>query len=48
MWRTDVLRGTGPWTPYVAPSATAGTPLVTGSVAVLATTLVAARRRSWP
>ncbi|WP_369803660.1 alpha-(1-_3)-arabinofuranosyltransferase [Mycobacterium sp. NAZ190054] len=39
---TEMLRGTGAWTPYVAPSATAGTPLVTGSVAVLATTLVAA------
>ncbi|MDZ4266840.1 MAG: alpha-(1-_3)-arabinofuranosyltransferase family protein, partial [Mycobacterium sp.] len=30
------------WTPYVAPTATAGASLVTGSVAVLATTLVAA------
>ena len=39
---TEMLRGTGAWTPYVAPTATAGTSLVTGSVAVLATTLVAA------
>ena len=39
---TEMLRGTGAWTPYVAPAATAGAPLVTGSVAVLATTLVAA------
>lgn len=39
---TEMLRGTGAWTPYVAPSATAGAPLVTGSVAVLATALVAA------
>nr|WP_283609137.1 alpha-(1->3)-arabinofuranosyltransferase [Mycolicibacterium poriferae] len=39
---TEMLRGTGAWTPYVAPGATAGAPLVTGSVAVLATTLVAA------
>lgn len=39
---TEMLRGTGAWTPYVAPTATAGAPLVTGSVAVLATTLVAA------
>ncbi|MGU3498273.1 alpha-(1-_3)-arabinofuranosyltransferase domain-containing protein [Mycobacterium sp. C31M] len=39
---TEMLRGTDSWTPYVAPSATAGSPLVTGSVAVLATTLVAA------
>ena len=39
---TEMLRGTGSWTPYVAPTATAGSPLVTGSVAVLATTLVAA------
>ena len=38
----EVLRGTSAWTPFVAPTATAGTPLVTGSVAVLATTLVAA------
>lgn len=39
---TEVLRGTYSWTPFVAPNATAGSSLVTGSVAVLATTLVAA------
>ncbi|WP_198529297.1 alpha-(1-_3)-arabinofuranosyltransferase [Mycolicibacterium obuense] len=39
---TEMLRGTGAWTPYVAPTATAGSTLVTGSAAVLATTLVAA------
>jgi arabinofuranan 3-O-arabinosyltransferase len=39
---TEVLRGTSAWTPFVAPNATAGTSLVTGSVAILATTLVAA------
>ncbi|MGW0162273.1 alpha-(1-_3)-arabinofuranosyltransferase domain-containing protein [Mycobacterium sp. NPDC003323] len=39
---TEMLRGTDSWTPYVAPTATAGSQLVTGSVAVLATTLVAA------
>lgn len=39
---TEMLRGTDSWTPFVAPTATAGAPLVTGSVAVLATTLVAA------
>ncbi|WP_081808987.1 alpha-(1-_3)-arabinofuranosyltransferase [Mycobacterium sp. URHB0044] len=39
---TEVLRGTYSWTPFVAPTATAGSSLVTGSVAVLATTLVAA------
>ncbi|WP_299564653.1 DUF3367 domain-containing protein [uncultured Mycolicibacterium sp.] len=39
---TEMLRGTGTWTPYVAPNATAGSSLVTSSVAVLATTLVAA------
>lgn len=39
---TEVLRGGGSWTPYVAPTATAGSSLVTSSVAVLATTLVAA------
>jgi arabinofuranan 3-O-arabinosyltransferase len=39
---TEVLRGTYSWTPFVAPNATAGASLVTGSVAVLATTLVAA------
>ena len=39
---TEILRGTDAWTPFVAPTATAGASLVTGSVAVLATTLVAA------
>ncbi len=39
---TEMLRGTGSWTPFVAPTATAGASLVTGSVAVLATTVVAA------
>ncbi|BBY27516.1 alpha-(1-_3)-arabinofuranosyltransferase [Mycolicibacterium sediminis] len=39
---TEVLRGTYSWTPFVAPTATAGSSLVTGTVAVLATTLVAA------
>ncbi|MET0450473.1 MAG: alpha-(1-_3)-arabinofuranosyltransferase [Mycobacterium sp.] len=39
---TEVLRGTYSWTPFVAPNATAGASLVTGPVAVLATTLVAA------
>ncbi|WP_197739922.1 alpha-(1-_3)-arabinofuranosyltransferase [Mycolicibacterium sp. P9-64] len=39
---TEVLRGTYSWTPFVAPNATASSSLVTGSVAVLATTLVAA------
>ena len=39
---TEMLRGTDSWTPFVAPNATAGASLVTGSVAVLATTLVAA------
>ncbi len=39
---TEVLRGTYSWTPFVAPTATAGSSLVTTSVAVLATTLVAA------
>ncbi|WP_186245522.1 alpha-(1-_3)-arabinofuranosyltransferase [Mycobacterium simulans] len=38
----ELLRGTDSWTPFVAPNATAGTPLVTGSVAVLGTCLVAA------
>ena len=37
----EVLRGTDSWTPFVAPTATAGAPLVTGTVAILATTLVA-------
>lgn len=39
---TEVLRGTDSWTPYVATTATAGSSLVTGTVAVLATTLIAA------
>jgi arabinofuranan 3-O-arabinosyltransferase len=39
---TEMLRGTDSWTPFVAPDATAGESLVTGAVAVLATTLVAA------
>ncbi len=39
---TEVLRGTDSWTPFVAPTATAGASLVTSSVAILATTLVAA------
>jgi arabinofuranan 3-O-arabinosyltransferase len=39
---TEMLRGTGSWTPFVAPTATAGSTLVTGTLAVLATTLVAA------
>jgi arabinofuranan 3-O-arabinosyltransferase len=39
---TEVLRGTDSWTPFVAPDATAGATLVTGTVAVLATTLIAA------
>ncbi|OBK16841.1 alpha-(1-_3)-arabinofuranosyltransferase [Mycobacterium sp. 1245852.3] len=39
---TEILRGTDAWTPFVAPTATAGAPLVTGSAAVLATCLVAA------
>lgn len=39
---TEMLRGTEAWTPFVAPNATAGASLVTGSVAVLATALVAA------
>ncbi|QLL07945.1 alpha-(1-_3)-arabinofuranosyltransferase [Mycobacterium vicinigordonae] len=38
----EVLRGTDSWTPFVAPTATAGAPLVTGSVAILGTCLVAA------
>ena len=38
----EVMRGTDSWTPFVAPNATAGAPLVTGSVAILATCLVAA------
>ncbi|HEX3289445.1 MAG TPA: alpha-(1-_3)-arabinofuranosyltransferase [Mycobacterium sp.] len=39
---TEVLRGTDSWTPFVAPNATAGASLITGTVAVLATTIVAA------
>lgn len=39
---TEMLRGTAAWTPFVAPNATAGSSLVTGPVAILATTLVAA------
>ncbi|WP_240491925.1 alpha-(1-_3)-arabinofuranosyltransferase [Mycobacterium alsense] len=39
---TEILRGTDAWTPYVAPTATAGAPLVTGSAAILGTCLVAA------
>jgi arabinofuranan 3-O-arabinosyltransferase len=39
---TEMLRGTDSWPPFVAPTATAGTSLVTSSVAILATTLVAA------
>jgi arabinofuranan 3-O-arabinosyltransferase len=38
----EMLRGTDSWTPFVAPNATAGAPLVTGSVAILGTCLVAA------
>lgn len=38
----EMLRGTDSWTPYVAPTATAGAPLVTGSAAVLGTCLVSA------
>jgi arabinofuranan 3-O-arabinosyltransferase len=38
----EMLRGTDGWTPFVAPTATAGAPLVTGSAAVLGTCLVAA------
>lgn len=39
---TELLRGTSAWTPFVAPTATAASSLVTQSVMVLATTLVAA------
>ncbi len=39
---TETLRGTSAWTPFVAPTATAASSLVTQSVMVLATTLVAA------
>src|SRR3984957_19891072 len=38
----EVLRGTDSWTPFVAPNAPAGAPLVTGSVSIWATCLVAA------
>ncbi len=38
----EMLRGTDAWTPFVAPTATAGAPLVTASVAILGTCLVAA------
>jgi arabinofuranan 3-O-arabinosyltransferase len=38
----EILRGTDIWTPFVAPTATAGAPLVTSSEAVLGTCLVAA------
>ncbi|OBH26616.1 hypothetical protein A5693_03055 [Mycobacterium sp. E1319] len=38
----ETLRGTDSWTPFVAPTATAGSPSVTGSAAVLGTCLVAA------
>ena len=37
----ELLRGTDSWTPFVAPTATAGAPLVTGSAAILGTCLVA-------
>ncbi|MBV9514941.1 MAG: DUF3367 domain-containing protein, partial [Mycobacteriaceae bacterium] len=39
---TEVVRGTDSWPPFVAPTATAGTSLVTGSVPIVATTIVAA------
>jgi arabinofuranan 3-O-arabinosyltransferase len=39
---TEILRGTDSWTPFVAPTATAGAPLVIGSAAILGTCLVAA------
>jgi arabinofuranan 3-O-arabinosyltransferase len=38
----EMLRGAESWTPFVAPTATAGAPLVTGSAAILGTCLVAA------
>ncbi|HEU4360799.1 MAG TPA: alpha-(1-_3)-arabinofuranosyltransferase [Mycobacterium sp.] len=38
----EVLRGTHSWTPFVAPAATAGAPLVTRPVIILGTCLVAA------
>ena len=40
----ELLRGTDSWTPFVAPTATAGAPLVTGSAAILGTCLVAGSR----
>jgi arabinofuranan 3-O-arabinosyltransferase len=39
---TELLRGTSAWTPFVAPTATAASSLVTQPVMVLATALVAA------
>jgi len=39
---TEMLRGTHSWTPFVAPNATAGAPLVTRPVLILGTCLVAA------
>lgn len=39
---TEMLRGTHSWTPFVAPAATAGAPLVTRPVMILGTCLVAA------
>src|SRR5690606_1976701 len=39
---TEMLRGTHSWTPFVAPNATAGAPLVTSPVMILGTGLVAA------
>ena len=39
---TEALRGTSSWTPFVAPTATAASSLVTQAAMVLATTLVAA------
>jgi len=39
---TETLRGTSAWTPFVAPTATAASSLVTQPTMVLATTLVAA------
>ncbi len=39
---TEMLRGTHSWTPFVAPDATAGAPLVTRPVLILGTCLVAA------
>ena len=39
---TEVLRGTDSWTPFVAPTATAGSSLVTQSAMVIATAMIAA------